>query len=531
MALTRKTQATVPVTELARLREHLAPYGSTLWDPEGESVLVLRVPGNEPDLVNDMEEAAEYVGAELHEAKALLLLGNTGSTVVPPEILTPIVQLRRKRDQEFAKAVRPSMKPGTHRIMAAPGDAKRLPRLIVRLPRATVAATEDADWDNLACTMGMELSDPGAMSLEAALQGVRFVHVVADKDEVRLDADLVLPDLESRWSNEQERRRLAVEAAAKLAPPKPVIDASLPLTSASKTVTATSNDPLAAFDAAMAVKSTPTREDRAKMAIRRETAPSRTTSAAMGTYTSRRAMPLDWEASAEPSAAERQPFDIDAELDSFHRSRYESRPVEVDPRHRVVQQEVDDLVGAPVERPTARRASASTSRSATVGTGATVSPGTLRSIDDIIAGVGPVRPAARSASAPRASAATARSIPEPRAPITVAAPAPKPVKAEAPGIAELRAKMEINGYEFAPTGIEGIAFAAERAKHPMRVLAFGPAKLDLATAVKVLELVRAMDADVAYVVCAEADQDAKERFIATRGRWVAPDAVGQLVLA
>jgi hypothetical protein len=65
----------------------------------------------------------------------------------------------------------------------------------------------------------------------------------------------------------------------------------------------------------------------------------------------------------------------------------------------------------------------------------------------------------------------------------------------------------------------------------MRVLVFAPARLDLPVAVKVLDLVRRMEADIAYVVCADADQDAKERFIATRGRWVAPDMVGQLVLA
>jgi hypothetical protein len=102
---------------------------------------------------------------------------------------------------------------------------------------------------------------------------------------------------------------------------------------------------------------------------------------------------------------------------------------------------------------------------------------------------------------------------------------------DAPGVKEIRERLAAAGYDVAPRAPEGVALAAERARHPGRVLVFAPTRLDLAAATQVLDKAKRLDADIAFVVCEEADQDAKERFIATRGRWVAPDAVPSLVLA
>lgn len=507
MPLTRRTQSVaVPPAELARLRGQLAPYGSLLWDPEGERLLVLRVPGAEPDVVNDIEEASEYVGAELAEARMIVLLGDRASTLVPPDVLRSLVQERHQRDREFARILRSAMKPGEHRIMPIPGDARRLPRLVLRLGRPQVQDADDNHWDAWAKVVGPEL--------EGTMAGIRFVHMVADGDDVRLDADLVFHDLARRWSDEEERLRLASEAAEKMRPKTAAPTVAPPVTPGAGSLNGV---------------------------------PPRGSSLSSATYG---AVPQGVTDAVEALTAKRIRLPDEINVPQF----------ETDPRHQAIQRAVDQTVGAPVGawtglKPVERSASASSldrlsrfdalasdSRSITDARGtaparsavddilasaerrtparaprtsASSRPG-LEGLDDILAGRGAVRSGTSSGVRSSASAPVA-----PPAPITYG-----------PGVKELKDRLERAGYAIKDNpGMDQVVLAASRSRHPERVLVYAPARFDLAIAKHVLQAAKTLDVDLALIVCPEADQDAKERIIATRAKWVSPDAVADLILA
>lgn len=522
------------------MRDHLAPFGSTVWDPEGERLLILRVPGLEPDVVNHVEEGAEYVGPEIADARALMLLADRGATVLPLDVLRQIVQERRVRDREFGRILRPAMAPGEHRIMAAPGDARRSPRLILRLGRPQVHDAQDADWDGWAKALGPKL--------DVELAQVRFVHIIADGDDVRLDADLVLQDLSRRASDEEERRRLAAEAAEKLRPqgepdipPAPVADlASFPQVQADSIL------PGGLGGSSGTAGSPP------------GTAPSSRSSygasgwspASRALSTARIGSGINWEPSPEPSG----PFDVHADLDAFHIKRFET-----DPRHRAVQEQVDARVGPPKGEWVGLRESAMSMRQeggsqsvaqADVPTPmrrAVRRPG-LEGLDDLLASHATSSTRrARTGPAPRmdaddhaagsirgpASAREAMDLLDAEASSGASGKSPaESASLQLPGIKAVRDRLERSGYDvMVDPPLADVVLAAERERHPARVLVYAPPRLDLSQAKSILTAAKTLDADLALVVCTEADGEARERLIATRAKFVPPEAVPDLVLA
>ncbi len=208
MVLSRRTPLPLPVAELERLRGQLDPqYGFERW----ESILAVRVPRDEPDVVNDVEEAAETVGPADVEGATVLLVGNRKDLVIPSSALADAVALRVQLDAAIAQETRRALPPGGHRALTWPGDARRRPRLVIRLP-GSVAEVEDEGFDALAATLAPLAEEP-------SYRDVHAVHLVGDRDEARLEGGLFWEDLLRQHQEASERHELAQELAAKVHAP------------------------------------------------------------------------------------------------------------------------------------------------------------------------------------------------------------------------------------------------------------------------------------------------------------------------
>ncbi|MCA1820142.1 MAG: hypothetical protein LC620_08880, partial [Halobacteriales archaeon] len=209
MTVRRMQALDVPAAELERMKQALSPrYGSELWDPEGQALLVVRVPRDEPDLVNDLEGAVDYLSpGDVAQAKVTLFVGHQRSHIVPTPTLQGLMEARTALDHAQADAMRRALKPGEHRVFQAPGDPRRLHRLALRLSCAKVAEVTEAHLAPFVAALGPLLHAP-------PVSQVRAVHLVAERDDVRLDADLFFQDIEERWHEEQQRHSLAQALAA-----------------------------------------------------------------------------------------------------------------------------------------------------------------------------------------------------------------------------------------------------------------------------------------------------------------------------
>jgi hypothetical protein len=212
MTVRRMQALDVPAAELERMKQALSPrYGSELWDPDGQALLVVRVPRDEPDLVNDLEGAVDYLSpGDVLAAKVTLFVGHQRSHIIPTPTLQGLMEARAALDRAQADAARRALKPGEHQVLQAPGDPRRLHRLLLRLPIAKVADVTEAHLAPFVSSLGPLLRTP-------PLGQVRAVQLVADRDDVRLDADLFFQDLEERWHEERQRHDLAQALAAQQA--------------------------------------------------------------------------------------------------------------------------------------------------------------------------------------------------------------------------------------------------------------------------------------------------------------------------
>jgi hypothetical protein len=162
------------------------------------------VPRDEPDAVNDVEAAIEHLDADdAAQAQVTLLVGNQRSHIVPTNALQSLVEARVQADRALAARHR-SLAPGEYRLFRDPADPQRLPCLALRLPCASVAALGDAELAPFVEALGAHTEEPH-------YRNVRAVYLVADLDDVRIEADPFFQDLAERWTEEQERRELATQ--------------------------------------------------------------------------------------------------------------------------------------------------------------------------------------------------------------------------------------------------------------------------------------------------------------------------------
>ena len=212
----RMSTLPLPGAELERLKSTLArQYGAQTWDGAGEKILVVRVPRGEPDVVNDLEAAVESCApADVQDMTAALLVGDDKTLAVPVHPFKELMAQRVRFDHEQCTSLRGRVAPATHLLYRAPGDPKKVLRLGVRVPHPSVQEVDDTDLEHWANTLGADLEG-------GRLTGVRAVYLVADKDEVRLDASLFFQDLRRHAADARARREMAAQVAARQSGGKP----------------------------------------------------------------------------------------------------------------------------------------------------------------------------------------------------------------------------------------------------------------------------------------------------------------------
>lgn len=221
MATSRRVSALpLPQAELDRLKETLAPYyGGLVWEGAGSRILVIRVPRAEPDLVNDIEQAVEYLSpADTQDLNAALLVGTARTVAVPTQPFGDLMARRVQSDHQQGQELRRRIATDTgHLVYRHPADPRKVLRLGLRVPHGSVSEVGDADLNRWAESLGPLLE-------QGRLSGVRAVHLVARNDDVRIDGDLFLQDLKERAKEERERRKMADQLVARQAerpaPPK-----------------------------------------------------------------------------------------------------------------------------------------------------------------------------------------------------------------------------------------------------------------------------------------------------------------------
>lgn len=220
MPTTRRTSTLpMPGAELERLKSTLSrTYGAQAWDGAGERILVVRVPRGEPDVVNDLEAAVEHVApADVEGITAALMIGDDKTLAVPVHPFTELMAQRVRFDHEQCTQLRTRLAPGAHLTYRAPGDPRKVLRLGLRVGHRSVQDVDDADLEHWSDTLGADL-DAGR------LNGTRAVYLVADQDEVRLDATLFFQDLRKHAADARARREMAAQVAARQGPPKPKVE-------------------------------------------------------------------------------------------------------------------------------------------------------------------------------------------------------------------------------------------------------------------------------------------------------------------
>ncbi len=198
----------VPAEDLSRARAELAArYGSTIVDGEDKRVLVIRVPHAQPDPVNDVELAVDFLQpGDVEDITHCLLVGDQAIAQVYARPLQDLMRQRQRDDREVAMTMRQRMGPGAHELFQVPGDPRKRWRLAVRLPAVRLAEATESMFNDLFDVLGPQLDTPRMRSLCA-------VYLISDNDEARLEPDLFLQDVRRQWEDEDRRRRAELETA------------------------------------------------------------------------------------------------------------------------------------------------------------------------------------------------------------------------------------------------------------------------------------------------------------------------------
>ncbi len=190
----------IPPNELLGIQGSLAPYGSSLWRGDVGNILVARIPSKDPDLVNDIENVAEWASpSDVLEADACVLLTGGNVHTVPMAPLRSHMEQRIAMDRRQAKTLRAQLPPGlSTKVYRAVDDPYRRVRFGVLFPEERMRDVDDDRLDELAVAMGDLLRD-------GALDDVHCVHLVSATDDVRLATDAFLADMIPRLQDDRRR--------------------------------------------------------------------------------------------------------------------------------------------------------------------------------------------------------------------------------------------------------------------------------------------------------------------------------------
>jgi hypothetical protein len=499
---TRAHPLPLPGSELLRMKEYLAPeYGSEIWTEGEKRILVVRVPHAEPDIVRDIPEAVDYLSpGDVQGLSQALLVGSERVHAVPPQPFADLMGDRVRYDIEQAKSLRSRMTSG-HLLYKAPDDPRKLARLAFRIAKAHVRDLDDADLSRIAEEVGPHLKEP---RYEAA----RAVYLIADQDDVRIDAELFLEDIKERWSEEETRHQLAAQIVAR--------------EQAEKTKALAEQARAAAEAAQVAAKAQAIADRQAIAEVQRRP------QVAYAPLKSVDSGP--WEASepaARPTASRASPdrARMYAWVDSLpasHRAESPRGPAApAQPMHAPVTAAVYP------EAVFATPPLASHESSVAAPAPVQVAPPAVVAQVPTLA-TAPIAPAAHGLPAPPAAPAAP---PEPAGPVAVAVPPSPIVSAEAEALGK---SLRSVGYDvlMAPE-VPGHAIdvAAEREDgYPQRVIARILPRLTDADAQALLAAAKELGADLAIAVAEAADPEARKRIVATKVRFLAPADLANLAL-
>ncbi len=213
MAPARVGTVPIPSPDLAQLRQTLAPnYGAHVWedDEASQRILVVRVPRDEPDMVNDIEAAVEYLSlADTRELDQVLLVGGRRIHAVPPRLIEERMVERAHTDREQAQRLREILSEKEPiRLYRDPRDTHKLLRLGVRVAHRAVQEVADADLRRVADVLGPKLE-------QGKLKGVRAVYLVAENDDVRLEPEVFFAELREHWGREERLRQAEAQLQAR----------------------------------------------------------------------------------------------------------------------------------------------------------------------------------------------------------------------------------------------------------------------------------------------------------------------------
>lgn len=221
MVTSRRVSALpLPQEELDKMAAALSPYyGGQVWEGAGSRILVVRVPREEPDPVNDLEQSVEYLSpADTQDLTAALLVGLKRTIAVPTQPFVDLMARRVQHDHDQCQELRKRIPAETgHLVYRHPADPKKVLRLGLRVPHDHVKSVSDSDSARWSAELG-----PGLKS--GKYSGVRAVYLIARKDDVRIDGDLFFQDLKERVREDEERKSVAAQVVARQAaapPPTP----------------------------------------------------------------------------------------------------------------------------------------------------------------------------------------------------------------------------------------------------------------------------------------------------------------------
>lgn len=207
MAIQRAAPMPVPPEEAARIRSNLAKeYGAEVWEGPERRVLLIRVPRDDPDPVNDVEAAVEHLQPDdVDDVSHCLLMGEQRVAQVYVRPLQDLMKERLAFDRRQAEHWRQEL-PGqlSHSLFQAPDDPRRRWRLAIRVPCDSVSEVEEQHFDDLVEGIGPQLETSRFKQIVA-------VYVIAANDHIRLQGSVFLKEMHDKWVDEERLARKEAE--------------------------------------------------------------------------------------------------------------------------------------------------------------------------------------------------------------------------------------------------------------------------------------------------------------------------------
>jgi hypothetical protein len=191
----------IPSTELAGLRDSLErSFGHNSVSTPSGPLLVVRVPVPQPDLIRDLEAAADHLPPlDLQGYRGAVLIGDQAQLGVSIDMLRSLLSTRMEAEIRWLEQRRSELAPWDFTVARLPSDAHRRLRVILHVDRKQVSGMMEKDFDHLAGLLPQIRSRcPGGCT-------PAFVYLVAQEDHVRIEGERFFGELEARL--ERVRRR------------------------------------------------------------------------------------------------------------------------------------------------------------------------------------------------------------------------------------------------------------------------------------------------------------------------------------